>query len=146
MTAEILFASLQIAMPELILAVGSLALLMFGVFSGDKSTNTVTGLAVALMIITGLWIILDPQAGTAFGGAYIADSFANYMKIVALIAAIVAMILTVGHSRFEPIGRFEYPVLIVLATLGIMLMISAGDLIALYMALELQSLALYVIC
>lgn len=146
MTAEILFASLQIAMPELILAVGALALLMFGVFSGDKSTNTVSGLAVALMLIAGLWIIFNPQSGSAFGGAYVADSFANYMKIVALIAAIVAMILTVGHSRFEPIGRFEYPVLIVLATLGIMLMISANDMIALYMALELQSLALYVIC
>jgi NADH-quinone oxidoreductase subunit N len=146
MTAEILFASLQIAMPELILAVGALALLMFGVFSGDKSTNTVTGLAVALMLVVALWIVFNPQAGTAFGGAYVADSFANYMKIVALVAAIVAMILTVGHSRFEPIGRFEYPVLIVLATVGIMLMISANDMLSLYMALELQSLALYVIC
>jgi NADH-quinone oxidoreductase subunit N len=146
MTAEILFASLHIAMPELILAVGALALLMFGVFSGDKSTNTVTGLAVALMLVVALWIIFNPQQGAAFGGAYVADPFANYMKIVALVAAIIAMILTVGHSRFEPIGRFEYPVLIVLATVGIMLMISANDMLSLYMALELQSLALYVIC
>ncbi len=61
MTAEILFASLHIATPELILAVGALALLMIGVFSGDKSTTTVTGLAVALLLVVGLWIIFAPH-------------------------------------------------------------------------------------
>ncbi|MEJ8308666.1 NADH-quinone oxidoreductase subunit NuoN [Agrobacterium larrymoorei] len=146
MTAELLFASLRIATPELILAVGALALLMIGVFSGDKSTNTVTGLAVALLVVVGLWIIFAPARGVAFGGVYVADAFGNFMKILALIGSIVAMILSVGHSRVEPIGRFEYPVLLVLATLGILLMISANNLISLYMALELQSLALYVIC
>ncbi|WP_288428129.1 NADH-quinone oxidoreductase subunit NuoN [uncultured Agrobacterium sp.] len=146
MTAEILLASLRIATPELILAVGALALLMIGVFSGDKSTNTVTGLAVALLVVVGLWIIFAPASGLAFGGVYVADAFGNFMKILALIGSIVAMILSVGHSRVEPIGRFEYPVLLVLATLGILLMISANNLISLYMALELQSLALYVIC
>ena len=146
MTAELLFASLRIATPELILAVGALALLMIGVFSGDKSTNTVTGLAVALLVVVGLWIIFAPASGAAFGGVYVADAFGNFMKILALIGSIVAMILSVGHSRVEPIGRFEYPVLLVLATLGILLMISANNLISLYMALELQSLALYVIC
>ncbi len=146
MTAELLFASLRIATPELILAVGALALLMIGVFSGDKSTNTVTGLAVALLVVVGLWIIFAPASGEAFGGVYVADAFGNFMKILALIGSIVAMILAVGHSRVEPIGRFEYPVLLVLATLGILLMVSANNLISLYMALELQSLALYVIC
>ncbi|MGV1917111.1 NADH-quinone oxidoreductase subunit NuoN [uncultured Agrobacterium sp.] len=146
MTAELLFASLRIATPELILAIGALALLMIGVFSGDKSTNTVTGLAVALLVVVGLWIIFAPASGLAFGGVYVADAFGNFMKILALIGSIVAMILSVGHSRVEPIGRFEYPVLLVLATLGILLMISANNLISLYMALELQSLALYVIC
>ena len=146
MTAELLFASLRIATPELILAVGALALLMIGVFSGDKSTNTVTGLAVALLVVVGLWIIFAPASGEAFGGVYVADAFGNFMKILALIGSIVATILAVGHSRVEPIGRFEYPVLLVLATLGILLMISANNLISLYMALELQSLALYVIC
>ncbi len=146
MTAEILFASLRIATPELILAVGALALLMIGVFSGDKSTNTVMGLAMALLVVVGLWIIFAPATGEAFGGVYVADAFGNFMKVLALIGSIVAMILSIGHSRVEPIGRFEYPVLLVLATLGILLMISANNLISLYMALELQSLALYVIC
>src|ERR1041384_8086512 len=108
MTAEILFASLHIATPELILAVGALALLMVGVFSGDKSTTTVTGLAVALLVIAGLWIVFNPASGVAFGGAFIADAFGNFMKVIALIGSIVAMILTIGHNRVEPIGRFEY--------------------------------------
>ncbi len=145
MTAEILFASLHIATPELILAVGALALLMIGVFSGDKSTTTVTGLAVALCSSSVSGSSL-PRIGVAFGGVYIADAFGNFMKVLALIGSITAMILAVGQGRFEPIGRFEYPVLLVLATLGILLMISANNLISLYMALELQSLALYVVC
>lgn len=109
MTAEILFASLRIATPELILAVGALVLLMIGVFSGDKSTNTVTGLAVALLVVVGLWIIFAPATGVAFGGVYVADAFGNFMKVLALIGAIVAMIMSVGHSRVEPIGRLNSP-------------------------------------
>jgi NADH-quinone oxidoreductase subunit N len=146
MTAETLLASLHLATPELILAVGALVLLMIGVFSGDKSTTTVTGLAVALLIASGLWIIFNPATGEGFGGVFVADAFGRFMKVLALIGSITAMILSVGHGRVEPIGRFEYPVLLVLATLGIMLMISANNLISLYLGLELQSLALYVIC
>jgi len=119
---------------------------MIGVFSGDKSTTTVTGLSVALLLVVGLWIVFAPASGVAFGGVYVADAFGNFMKVLALIGSITAMILSVGQSRFEPVGRFEYPVLLVLATLGILLMISANNLISLYMALELQSLALYVVC
>lgn len=145
MTAETLLASLHLVTPELILAVGALALLMIGVFSGDKSTPTVTGLAVALLIAAGLWMILIPAEGEAFGGAFIADGYARFMKILALIGSITAMIMAVGHARFDHLDRFEFPVLLVLATLGILLMISANDLISLYLSLELQSLALYVV-
>ncbi|MCM2473822.1 NADH-quinone oxidoreductase subunit NuoN [Rhizobium sp. CG5] len=145
MTAETLLASLHLVTPELILAVGALALLMIGVFSGDKSTPTVTGLAVALLIAAGLWMILVPAEGEAFGGAFIADGYARFMKILALIGSITAMIMAVGHARFDHLDRFEFPVLLVLATLGILLMISANDMISLYLSLELQSLALYVV-
>ncbi|MDI7864368.1 NADH-quinone oxidoreductase subunit NuoN [Rhizobiaceae bacterium n13] len=145
MTAELLLASLHITTPELILAVGAMALLMIGVFSGERSAGTVTGLAVALLIAAGLWLIMVPSEGEAFGGAFLSDPFAKFMKVIALIGSIVAMVMTVGHARSEQIDRFEFPVLLVLATLGIMLMISANDLISLYLALELQSLALYVV-
>ncbi len=69
MTAETLIASLQLSMPELILAVGAMALLMIGVFSGERATPTVTGLAVAVLIIAGLWLVLKTGEGEAYGGA-----------------------------------------------------------------------------
>ncbi|UJW73330.1 NADH-quinone oxidoreductase subunit NuoN [Rhizobium sp. SL42] len=145
MTVETLIASLHLVTPELILAVGALALLMIGVFSGDRATGTVTGLAVALLLAAGVCVIWISGEGEAFNGAYIADGFARFMKILALIGSITAMIMAVGHAKNDHLDKFEFPVLLVLATLGIMLMISANDLISVYLALELQSLALYVV-
>lgn len=145
MTAETLLASLQLSIPELILAVGAMALLMIGVFAGEKSTSTVTGLAVAVLIIAGLWLVLKTGEGEAYGGAFLSDPFAKFMKVLALIGSITAMVMTVGHARSAQIDRFEFPVLLVLATLGMLLMISANDLMSLYLSLELQSLALYVV-
>ena len=145
MTTELLVSSLQLSMPELILAVGAMVLLMIGVYSGKQSSSLVTGLAVALLIIAGLWMVLVSGEGTAFGGSFVQDSFARFMKVLTLIGSITAMVMAVGHAQEEQIDRFEFPVLIVLATLGMMLMISANDLLALYLGIELQSLALYVV-
>ncbi|HSX76178.1 MAG TPA: NADH-quinone oxidoreductase subunit NuoN [Shinella sp.] len=145
MTADTILASLQLSTPEIILAVGALVLLMIGVFSGERSGTTVIGLAVALLIISGLWLVLATGEGQAYGGAFVSDPFAKFMKVLALIGSITAMVMTVGHARSEQLDRFEFPVLIVLSTLGMLLMISANSLLSLYLALELQSLALYVV-
>ena len=145
MTGEMLVSSLQLSMPEIILAVGSMVLLMIGVFSGNRSSSLVTVLAVALLIIAGLWMLIISGEGSAFGGAFLEDSFAKYMKVLTLIGSITAMVMAVGHGQEEQTDRFEFPVLIMLATLGMMLMISANDLIALYLGLELHSLSLYVV-
>ncbi|MDA4846798.1 NADH-quinone oxidoreductase subunit NuoN [Hoeflea poritis] len=145
MTAETLVASLQLSTPELILAVGSMVLLMIGVFSGKQSSNMVTGLAVALLIAAGVWMVLVSDLGVGYGGSFLQDPFARFMKVLTLIGSITALAMAVGHAQEEQIDRFEFPVLIVLATLGMMLMISANDLIALYLGIELQSLALYVV-
>ncbi|MCA1489864.1 NADH-quinone oxidoreductase subunit NuoN [Sinorhizobium alkalisoli] len=145
MTAETLIASLQLSMPELILAIGAMVLLMVGVFSSERSTATVTGLAVAVLIFAGLWLVLKTGQGAAYGGAFLSDPFSKFMKVLALIGSITVMVMTVGHARSAQIDRFEFPVLLLLATLGMLLMISANDLISLYLSLELQSLALYVV-
>ncbi|WP_419912575.1 NADH-quinone oxidoreductase subunit NuoN [Hoeflea sp.] len=145
MTAETLVASLQLSTPELILAVGSMVLLMVGVFSGKQSSNLVTGLAVALLIAAGVWMVLVSDLGVGYGGSFLQDPFARFMKVLTLIGSITALAMAVGHAQEEQIDRFEFPVLIVLATLGMMMMISANDLIALYLGIELQSLALYVV-
>jgi NADH-quinone oxidoreductase subunit N len=133
------------ALPEVILAVGALALLMVGAFGGDRATPVVTGLSVALLVIAAVALVLMPAEGETFNGAFILDDFARLMKVVTLIGSGVAIAMSVGYARAEKFERFEYPVLIVIASLGMMMMISANDLIALYLGLELQSLALYVV-
>jgi NADH-quinone oxidoreductase subunit N len=133
------------ALPEVILAVGALALLMTGAFGGDRATHVVTGLSVALIVIAAVSLILMPTEGETFNGAFILDGFARFMKVVTLIGSGVAIAMSVGYARAQKFERFEYPVLILIATLGMMMMISANDLIALYLGLELQSLALYVV-
>ncbi|TYR35170.1 NADH-quinone oxidoreductase subunit NuoN [Mesorhizobium microcysteis] len=144
MTAE-LYNSLILATPELMLAVGAMALLMIGVFSGERANTTVTGLAIALLIGAGGWMLVFTGDGVGFGGAFVSDPFARFMKVLTLVGSVVTLIMSVGFAREQKFDKFEYPVLIVLATLGMMLMVSANDMLALYMGLELQSLALYVV-
>ncbi|MAS15318.1 MAG: NADH-quinone oxidoreductase subunit NuoN [Nitratireductor sp.] len=137
--------SLILATPELILAVGAMALLMVGVFSGPRANSTVTGLAVALLVAVIALMVIFPADGRAFGGAFVSDAFARFMKILTLVGSVVTLVMSVGFAKAEKFDKFEFPVLIMLATLGMMLMISANDMIALYLGLELQSLALYVV-
>jgi NADH-quinone oxidoreductase subunit N len=131
---------------EIWLAIVGMALLMFGVFRGHAATRTVSGAAVVAFIIAGA-IVVGPAAETAttFDGLFVVDDFAAFMKILVLIGSALTLVLALGFIRRENMERFEYPVLIVFATLGMMMMVSANDLIALYMGLELQSLALYVV-
>ncbi len=130
---------------ELLLAVGAMALLMFGVFAGERSAPTITGIAVALLAAAVLMLAVMDNNGTTFDGAFIMDPFARFMKILTLIGSGVAITMSAGYARAEKFERFEYPILIVLATLGMLMMISANDMISLYLGLELQSLALYVV-
>jgi NADH-quinone oxidoreductase subunit N len=145
MTAETFLASLHLSTPELILAVGAMVLLMIGVFSGEKSSGAVTWLAVGLLAVSGAWLIWQTGDGQAYNGAFLSDPFGKFMKVLTLFGSMVALIMSAGEARSSGIDRFEFPVLIVLATLGMLLMISANDLISVYLALELQSLALYVV-
>jgi NADH-quinone oxidoreductase subunit N len=139
------FATFLPAMPEIVLAVGALVLLTIGAVWGERSTPIVTGLSVALIVVAAIALVLVPLQGAAFNGAFVLDPFARLMKILALIGSGVCIVMSTHYMRAAKIERFEYPVLIVIATLGMMMMISASDLIALYLGLELQSLALYVI-
>jgi len=146
MSAELLSQSLTLALPELILAGGAMVLLIIGVFApADRANSTVTGLAVAVLIGVLGWMLLMGGRGEAFGGAYVQDGYAAFMKTLTLIGSIVALAMSVGFARAEKFDRFEFPILIMLSTLGMMLMVSANSLLTLYMGLELQSLALYVV-
>jgi NADH-quinone oxidoreductase subunit N len=138
-------ADLATALPEILLGSGALALLLIGLFAGARAGTIVSGLAIALLVIVAGVVAARGPAAPAFHGAYIADDFARLMKLLSLVSAAAALLMSLSRARAEKLDQFEYPVLIVLATLGMMVMISAGDLIALYVGLELQSLALYVV-
>src|SRR5215468_9684330 len=134
-------------LPEMVLAVGAMALLMLGVYrAGQGTTAAVTGLAVLLLIVTGVLILTLPAGKlTTFGGSFIVDDFAKFLKIVALIGSVTTLVLSTEFLSDPSRRMFEYSILVLLSTLGMMVLISAGDLIALYLGLELMSLALYVV-
>lgn len=140
-----LTSSLALTLPELALAVGAMVLLMIGVFSGERANTTVIGLAVALFLAVIAWILVFPSEGEAFGGAFISDGFARFMKLLTLASSVVTLVMSVGFARAERFDKFEYPVLIILSTVGMMLMVSANNMLTLYLGLELSSLALYVV-
>ena len=130
---------------ELWLAVGVLVLLMVGVFSGERAHSQVTGLSLAVIVAAAIGLFLTEERGIAMNGAFILDNFAWFMKLLTLLGSALAIIMSVNYMKREGVINFEYPILVLTATLGMMLMISANDLIALYLGLELQSLSLYVL-
>jgi len=147
MTAAAIFPALPLFLPELLLAGSALALLLIGAFAGPRSTAFVNGMTLLLLIVAGALVAMQPEGRTvAFNGAFVVDGFGRFMKVLALIGAAGALMLSFDDFRQRGLSAFEYPVLVLLSVTGMMVMISAGDLIALYIGLELQSLAIYVIC
>ena len=133
-------------LPELVLALGAMVLLMIGAYRGQQATGLVTALAVCLLVLTGVLELLLPAGKlTTFGGSFIVDDFARFLKILALIGSVATLVLS-AEFLADPSRRiFEYSILVLLSTLGMMVLISAADLIMLYLGLELMSLALYVV-
>jgi NADH-quinone oxidoreductase subunit N len=145
MTEMAAFPEFSAVLPELVLALGALLLLMFGVYSGERSIRTVNALAVVVIAVAIVAVQRTGADAAVLGGVFVVDTFARFMKTAALIGSGAAIVLALRFSRNEGFERFEFPVLILLASLGMMVMISANDLITLYLGLELQSLALYVV-
>jgi len=139
-------ALLTPVLAEIWLALAAMGLLMFGAFRGDRATRMISGLVVASFIIAYM-LIAGPSSATTttFDGLFVVDDFAIFMKLLVLIGAGLTLIMSLGFIRRENMERFEFPVLLLLATLGMMMMVSANDLMSLYVGLELQSLALYVV-
>jgi NADH-quinone oxidoreductase subunit N len=138
--------SLLPVLPEIVLALGAMALLMLGAFRGQRATPVVVTLAIVLLIVTGaieLWL----PAGRleTFGGSFVVDSYARFLKIVALLGSAATLTISFGFLSVRPRRIFEYAILILVSTVGMMVLISAGDLVMLYLGLELMSLALYVV-
>ena len=139
-------ALLTPVLAEIWLALAAMGLLMFGAFRGHRATRTISGLVVASFIVAYM-LIAGPSSPTTttFDGLFVVDDFAIFMKLLVLVGAGLTLTMSLGFIRRENMERFEFPVLLLLATLGMMMMVSANDLMALYVGLELQSLALYVV-
>ena len=138
--------SLLLTLPEVILSVGALLLLMIAAFAGDRATQLISALAVLLLAAAGVSLFGPAgSGGSAFGGLYVADSFAAFAKLLIYGAAIISIIL--AHGYFERAGalKAEYPILLLLSSVGMGMMVSATDLLTLYVGLELQSLSAYVL-
>jgi NADH-quinone oxidoreductase subunit N len=138
--------SLTPLLPEITLALGAMALLMFGVFGGEKSTPTVNAIAMLLLVLAAVFVWMQPSGKiVTFGGSFIIDDFARVLKILTLIGSAGTILLARDYLVAEKQDKFEFSILILLSTIGMLMLISAADLIALYLGLELMSLALYVV-
>jgi NADH-quinone oxidoreductase subunit N len=146
------FPNLIPALPELFLACIIMALMMFGVFQrgGDlehdrKSMRVVAYMAITALILTLLLLsLVTGGRHVTFSDMFVTDTFAVFMKVLILVGSAVAILMSQDFMERHGVARFEFPVLIAFATLGMMLMVSANDLMALYLGLEMQSLSLYV--
>ena len=127
MPAE-LTSALSLASPEIIGVAGALLLLMFGVYGGSRTV--VAWLAVALLAVMGL-MVWQSADGSAFVNGYVNDAFARVMKLLTVIGALVTLAMSMDFAKREKFDMFEFPVLVILATVGMMLMVSANNMLAL---------------
>jgi NADH-quinone oxidoreductase subunit N len=141
--------NLTVVAPEIVLALFAMAGLMWGAFSADRNgdvSRLVLWGACVLLVAVGLWVGFQPEgARTAFDGSYISDGFGRFAKVMILFGAAAALALSKEYLERNDMLKFEFPVLILLSVAGMLTMVSAMDLIVLYVGLELQSLALYVV-
>jgi NADH-quinone oxidoreductase subunit N len=133
-------------LPELFVAVAALGLLMIGVFRKDDSTRPITLLSILVMVGAMMLVSsLGAERQTTMSELFVVDRFAGFAKALLLLAGAFATAMALPYLEKEKVGKFEYPVVTLFATLGMMMMVSANDFMSLYLGLELQSLSLYVL-
>ncbi len=133
-------------LPELVLACGAMLMLMAGVMAGERSSAIVNGWCVIIVLLAGAGIVVIPPGTHAmFGGSFLVDDYARFLKLLTLAGSGGSLLLSLDYLTLEKQQKFEYGALFLFATLGMLMLISASDLIALYLGLELMSLPLYVI-
>jgi NADH-quinone oxidoreductase subunit N len=133
-----------VALPEIVLSCVGLAILIFGVLRKQDSTLLCTMFTLGGFLVAGL-LVLTRTTGFGFHGQFAADPFSAFNQILIISGAALSMILALDWNRAQGIGRFEFPVLMLFSTVGMMIMAGASNLMTLYLGLELMSLALYVL-
>lgn len=142
------FAELNytIALPEIFMTLMAFVMLVFGAFGGSQIAPSIKKVTVASFAFAALMIcVLENHQGTGFNGLFISDTFADYLKILIALGASFSILISKPYLNKENIMRFEYPILVLMSVIGMFVMVSANDLLTLYLGLELQSLSLYVL-
>ena len=134
---------LPILLPEILLALYAMAALLVWIYGGkDKWAGALTWTTAAVLVAVALIVATKNGLGSiAFGGMFVDDAFSRFAKVTILLSAAVVLVMGRDHAAQRGLGQFEYPILATLAVIGMMAMVSSGDLMTLYMGLELQSLA-----
>jgi len=140
-------AELSILNPELTVLGGAIILLLFGAFRGIRATGGITLIAMGVMLAAAwqTWPSGDLVAETAFGDLIEVDHFTQFVKSIILISSALVLGMSFDWLAHPQYKKFEYPVLVLLSTLGLMVLVSANDLLTLYLGLELSALSLYVL-
>ncbi len=141
-------ADLNVILPEVILSLYAIFALLLAVYTTkDSAASLLVWVTAGVMLLLAIWIGMTGTGTTriAFNGLFIEDGFARFAKVTILLSAAAVLMMSVNYMKTRGLLRFEYPVLVALSVVGMMMMVSAGDLMSLYMGLELQSLALYVV-
>ena len=123
-------ASFSLAAPEVIVALGAVILLMVGVYSKEGAFKLVTWLSLAVLALAA-WFVVQGGQGTAFGSGYTSDFFAVFMKMLVLTGAFFTLWMSMPFAEQDKLDKFEFPILVMLSTLGMMLMVSANNMLAL---------------
>jgi len=132
------------ALPEIFLSVAGLVILLIGVIPKKDHTTLCTMLVIGAFAATGV-LTTQTASGVSYNGLFLTDAFATYSKLLILAGGALSAILAMDYNKHQNINRFEFPVLILFSTVGMMVLASSGNLMTLYMGLELQSLAIYVL-
>ena len=140
-------SSIEVVLPEIVLSVYAMAGLMLAVYTTkDAMARMLSWVTAGVFVVVAAWIALRSGApALAFGGLFVADPFSVFAKVGILLSAAAVLVMSVDYLERRDLLRFEYPMLLALAAVGMMVMVSAGDFMTLYLGLELQSLAAYVI-
>ncbi|MHC0613400.1 NADH-quinone oxidoreductase subunit NuoN [Komagataeibacter oboediens] len=135
-----------LALPEIVLALSGLVILLAGVMQRrGQAFFSCAMMTLLALVVTGILVVFSPD-GTGYSHIFINDGFARFMKVLSLTGAALSVVLSVGYAREMEIDKFEFPVLILFSTLGTMIMASSGNLMTLFVGLELSSLSIYILC
>ena len=135
----------QLALPEIFLSCSAMAILMYGVFARPERSFVMSSmLAVGALLLTAM-LVLSGSPGAGYHGLFTVDAYSHFAKLLILLAVALGVVMSLDYAEHANMQRFEFPILMLLAAVGMMLMVSATSLMTLYLGLELMSLSIYVL-